>query len=197
MQTKEQLAQMDCYQNYIVQNDLHLGYMKFLSKHSKISAWNAFCWKKGQAVDGSNENVEDKNCLVEEFSEFRKSKAIGICVMTKSKINDITHTLKVVENKLHNLKLWTGVETMFYATCGTTDLPLQGVAFATEGVVDFMGSVMGIDTQDLISKLEGFAVQGIKGVAENHQQCISNICATIRNIINCQLHEFFPNPHMG
>ncbi|KIK13714.1 hypothetical protein PISMIDRAFT_118367 [Pisolithus microcarpus 441] len=48
---------------------------------------------------------------------------------------------------------------------------------------------MGIDTQDLVSKLEGFAVQGIKGAAENHQQCISNICATIRNLINCQLWD--------
>ncbi|KAI6026437.1 hypothetical protein BKA83DRAFT_4462843 [Pisolithus microcarpus] len=195
-----------------IQNDLHLGHMKFRSKHSKISAWNTFCWKKGCTMNQSNENAagststlldlvrenqmeyhelsaEDKNHLVEEFSEFRESKAIGVRVTTKSKVNDITHTLKAVENELHNLRSRTGVETVLYATCRTTDLPLRGVAFATEGIADFMGSVMGIDTQDLVSKLEGFAVQGIKGVAENHRQCVSNIRATIRNLINCQLRD--------
>ncbi|KAI6002901.1 hypothetical protein EDD15DRAFT_2157242 [Pisolithus albus] len=200
-----------------VQNDLHLGHMKFRSKHSKISAWNAFCWKKGRMMNQSNENVagttstlldlvrenrmeyhelsaEDKNHLVEEFSEFRESKAIGVRVSTKSKINDITHTLRAVENELHNLRSRTGVETMLYATRGTTDLPLRGVAFATEGVADFMGSVMGIDTQDLVSKLEGFAVQGIKGAAENHRQRVSNVRAAIRNIINSQLRDVTGDP---
>jgi hypothetical protein len=52
---------------------------------------------------------------------------------------------------------------MLYATCGSTDLPLCGIAFATEGVEEFMSSVMNINNQDLISKMEGFAVQGMKG----------------------------------
>jgi hypothetical protein len=52
---------------------------------------------------------------------------------------------------------------MLYATRGSTDLPLRGIAFATEGVEEFMPSVMNIDNQDLISKMEGFAVQGMKG----------------------------------
>ncbi|KAI6032449.1 hypothetical protein EDC04DRAFT_2605189 [Pisolithus marmoratus] len=135
-----------------IQNDLHLGHMKFCSRHSKISAWNTFCWKKRHMRNQSNENVagskstlldlvwenhmeyhelsaEDKNYLVEEFSEFRELKAIRVHITTKSRVNDITQMLKAVEN---------------------------------EGIVDFMGSVMGIDTQDLVSKLEGFAVQGIK-----------------------------------
>ncbi|KAI5994435.1 hypothetical protein EDD15DRAFT_2165994 [Pisolithus albus] len=198
-----------------VENDLHLGHMKFRSRHSKISAWNAFCWKKGQTMHRSNADggkntlldlvresrteyhelsAEDKNRLIEEFSEFREAKAIGVRVTTKSKINDITHTLKAVENELHNLKSRTGVETVLYATRGTTDLPLRGVAFATDGIADFMGSVMGIDTQDLVSKLEGFAVQGIKGAAENHQQRVSNLRATIRNIINSQLQDVTGDP---
>ncbi|KAI6017229.1 hypothetical protein PISMIDRAFT_118286 [Pisolithus microcarpus 441] len=53
---------------------------------------------------------------------------------------------------------------------------------------------MGIDTQDLVSKLEGFAVQGIKGAAENHQQHVSNVCAAICNIINCQLWDVTGDP---
>ncbi|KIK19072.1 hypothetical protein PISMIDRAFT_108401 [Pisolithus microcarpus 441] len=96
--------------------------MKFHSRHSKISAWNAFCWKKGHTMNRSNESgiskgmllnlvqescmeyhelsAEDKNRLIEEFSEFREAKAIRVCVTTKSKINDITHTLKAVENEV-------------------------------------------------------------------------------------------------
>jgi hypothetical protein len=52
---------------------------------------------------------------------------------------------------------------MLYATRGSTDLPLRGIVFTTEGVEEFMPSVMNIDNQDLISKMEGFAVQGMKG----------------------------------
>jgi len=43
------------------------------------------------------------------------------------------------------------------------DVPLRGVAFATQGVDNFMDTVMGIDNQDLVSKMEGFAIQGMKG----------------------------------
>ena len=53
---------------------------------------------------------------------------------------------------------------MLFASCGTTNLPLQGIAFATDGVADFMGSVMGIDSHSLISKMEGFTIQGMKGM---------------------------------
>jgi hypothetical protein len=52
---------------------------------------------------------------------------------------------------------------MFYATHGSTDLPLCGVIFTTDSVEEFMPSMMNIDNQDLISKMEGFAVQGMKG----------------------------------
>ncbi|KAI5984617.1 hypothetical protein EDD15DRAFT_2177131, partial [Pisolithus albus] len=45
-------------------------------------------------------SAEDKDRLVEEFSGFRESKSVGIRVTTKSKINDITHTLKAVENEV-------------------------------------------------------------------------------------------------
>lgn len=66
--------------------------------------------------------------------------------------------------QLHNLKSRTSVETLLYATRRSTDLPLRAVAFATDGVVDFMGSVMRIDEQDLTGKMEGFAVRGIQGM---------------------------------
>jgi len=70
--------------------------------------------------------------------------------------------------KLHSLKSRTGIEAVLYAACGTTDLPLRGIAFATTGIEDFMGSVMGVDAQDLVSKMEGFAAQGIRGEYRVH-----------------------------
>jgi hypothetical protein len=38
-----------------VSNDLHMGRQVSLNRHSKLSAWNAFCWKKSQ------ENKENAN----------------------------------------------------------------------------------------------------------------------------------------
>jgi hypothetical protein len=65
--------------------------------------------------------------------------------------------------QLNSLKCRTGAETILYTTRGSTDLPLRGVSITTEGVQTFMASVMGIDNQDLVMKMEGFAIQGIKG----------------------------------
>ncbi|KAI6126487.1 hypothetical protein EV401DRAFT_1840006, partial [Pisolithus croceorrhizus] len=45
-------------------------------------------------------SAEDKDRLVEEFSQFKESKAMGIHATTKSKINDITHMLKAIENEV-------------------------------------------------------------------------------------------------
>jgi hypothetical protein len=44
------------------------------------------------------------------------------------------------------------------------DLPLHGIAFTTEGVEDFLEGAMKMDMQDFIGKMEGFAVQGVKGM---------------------------------
>lgn len=64
---------------------------------------------------------------------------------------------------MSNLKSRTGVETMLFLTRGSTDLPLRGVAFATKGVEDFLESALKTDEQDFIGKMEGFAIQGVKG----------------------------------
>ncbi|KAG2029850.1 hypothetical protein BDR03DRAFT_1017821 [Suillus americanus] len=42
---------------------------------------------------------------------------------------------------------------------------------------------MGINNQDFLSKMEGFAVQGIQGAANNHQKCVSKLRGDIRAII--------------
>ncbi|KIM58466.1 hypothetical protein SCLCIDRAFT_28011 [Scleroderma citrinum Foug A] len=102
-----------------VENEFYLGHTKFRSRRDKINAWNAFCWKQrcnDRMAMASSRNVlpelvqenranyhglsvEEKECLVEEFSQFRELKAVGIRLTSKSKINDVTHTLNAVENE--------------------------------------------------------------------------------------------------
>ncbi|KAG1774227.1 hypothetical protein EV702DRAFT_974941 [Suillus placidus] len=191
-----------------VQNDLYIGHGILRSRHSKVNAWNAFCWKKNQDSENRDQgrhaleqlvhehkakyhmlSKEEQQDLVKEYAEQKLTKVTGVHTSTKSKINNITQTLKAVENELNSLNCRTGAETILYVTCGSTDLPLRGVTFATEGVQHFMQSVMSIDNQDLISKMEGFAVQGMRGAAKNHQQRVSEIRSSIRNIINRTLHN--------
>ncbi|KAG2114527.1 hypothetical protein DEU56DRAFT_748933 [Suillus clintonianus] len=182
-----------------VQNDLCLGRGMMRFKRSKLNAWNAFCWKKRQdnqengatGKDVLQELVkshraeyqeltdDEKAAILLEYSEHKETQATGIRISTKSKVNDVTQTLKA----LNNLRSRTGAEAILYTTRGSTDLPLRGVAFATEGVDEFMSSVMNIDNQDLISKMEGFAVQGMKGAAKNHQKRCSDVRAAIRHEI--------------
>ncbi|KAG1835967.1 hypothetical protein DFJ58DRAFT_735336 [Suillus subalutaceus] len=132
-----------------VQNDLCLGRGLMRFKHSKLNVWNTFCWKKRQENDGNG--ATGKNVLQElaellvEYGKHKEMQATGIQISTKAKLN--------------NLRSWTGVESMFYATCGSTNLPVHGVNFTTEGVDEFMSSTMNINSQDLISKMEGFAVR--------------------------------------
>jgi len=108
--------------------------------------------------------------------------------------------------QLNNLKTRAGVETMLFTTRGTTDMPLRAVAFATDGVENFLEGVIKTDTQDSLGKMEGFAVQGVKdmnisskhfallsiilGAARNHQQCVSAIRADIWNEISEALSKF-------
>jgi len=51
--------------------------------------------------------------------------------------------------------------------------------FTTEGVRNFMGSVIGIDDQEFVSKMEGFAVQGIKGSDRIVDDCYYFLCLII------------------
>jgi hypothetical protein len=74
--------------------------------------------------------------------------------------------------QLNNLKTGAGVESMLFVSCGTTDLPMRGVAFATAGVENFLEGTMKIDTQDFLAKMEGFAVLGVQGLNKQYlRQC--------------------------
>ena len=52
---------------------------------------------------------------------------------------------------------------MLFATHGSTNLPMKGVMFATAGVKNFIEAVLKNNSQDFLGKMEGFAIQGIKG----------------------------------
>ncbi|KAG0705574.1 hypothetical protein DFH29DRAFT_799878 [Suillus ampliporus] len=194
-----------------VQNELYIGHGILRSKQSKLNAWNTFCWKKNQASENRNQgrgvlqqlvrehkeeyhalSKDEQEDLLKEYAEWTSMKATGMRTSTKSKVNNITQTLKAVKNELQSLQCRTGAETILYTTHGSTDLPLRSLTFATEGVQDFMHSVMGIDNQDLVSKMEGFAVQGVKGAAKNHQQRVSETRTAICNLINSTLHKSPP-----
>ena len=50
-------------------------------------------------------STEEKERLVEEFYEFKVSKAVGVRTTAKSKINDVTNMLKAVETEVCFLPL--------------------------------------------------------------------------------------------
>ncbi|KAG1770134.1 hypothetical protein EV702DRAFT_1202548 [Suillus placidus] len=201
-----------------VQNDLYLGRGLLRLKCSKVNLWNTFCWKKSQDVKKDNSSghgkdvlqslvrdnkaeyhalsEQEQEALLKEYADEKQTRATGTRVSTKSKVNDITQTLKAIEIELHSLNCRTGAEVMLYMTRGSTDLPLRGITFTTDGVQNFMASVMGIDTQDLVSKMEGFSIQGVRGAAKNHQQHTSQVHGAIRDLINCGLLTGEPRTKM-
>ncbi|KAI6097241.1 hypothetical protein F5141DRAFT_1220261 [Pisolithus sp. B1] len=118
--------------NYI-QCELYLGQNSFHTRHSKLSAWNTFCWKKKKEYDdtqlpgGKNAlmvlvqqaseeykslSMEEKKALIEEYAWYKEHKTFGLRATTKSKVNDIMQTLKAVKNELTSLRYCTGAETM-------------------------------------------------------------------------------------
>lgn len=44
---------------------------------------------------------EEKDCLVKELEEHRTTMATGQRISTKSKINDVTSTIRTIENEVH------------------------------------------------------------------------------------------------
>ncbi|KIK35332.1 hypothetical protein CY34DRAFT_26640 [Suillus luteus UH-Slu-Lm8-n1] len=53
---------------------------------------------------------------------------------------------------------------------------------------------MNVDSQDLVSKMEGFSVQGMQGAAKNHQKRTSAIRSAIRDEINKALRQITKDP---
>jgi hypothetical protein len=105
---------------------------------------------------------------------------------------------------------------MLFATRGTTDMSMRAVAFSTEGVKNFLEGAMKADTQHFLSKMEGFVIQGIKGLeinvcfcfvslmqqnfegaAKNHQQRVSTVRGKIWAELNEGLSMLFMTDHIS
>lgn len=126
---------------------------------------------------------EDREELVRLYQESKSAESTAKRLNVTSRINGITATLKAIENEvirifsplvfffsirysffqLANLKSRSGVEVLLHVTKGTTDLPIRGYSFATEGVSEILERVFKIDTQHFLTMMEGFAIQGLRG----------------------------------
>lgn len=90
---------------------------------------------------------------------------------------------------------------------------MKAISFATQGVESFLEGTMRTDTQHFLSKMEGFALTGIKGMhryilvfvslmtwlgaAKNHQQRMSSVRADIRHEITQSLRKFSDQTSIG
>lgn len=125
--------------------------------------------------------VEEKAAIVQEFENVKCTSATATCLTHRSKVNDVTYTIGMLEQEasvygrltrvltapprkqIYNLSYRSGIECLLFVTRGTTDLALRSVSFATKGVEKFLPDVMKLDEQDFIGKLEGYTVQGLTG----------------------------------
>ncbi|KAG1834476.1 hypothetical protein EV424DRAFT_1341295 [Suillus variegatus] len=180
------IAATHCKSFHRVQHDLYMGRGSLHSKHSKPSVWNTFCWKKSQEAKKENCNGHGKEALQ---SLVRDHKNEYHALTQEEQQGLLQEFADQKETKLNSLNSRTGAEVMLYMTRGTTDLPLHAITFTMLGVNHFMDSVIGIDTQDFLSKMEGFAIQGIQGAASNHQKEVSKLCGDIRAIITQKLRK--------
>lgn len=53
---------------------------------------------------------------------------------------------------------------MLFITRGSTDTPLNGTAFTMPGVKDFLPSVLKLDKLEFLARMDGYAIQGLKGM---------------------------------
>ncbi|KAG2124356.1 hypothetical protein DEU56DRAFT_759714 [Suillus clintonianus] len=108
------------------------------------------------------ELTDDKKAeMLLEYSKHKETQAMGIQILKSQRL---------MMSPRPSRPLRTRAEAILYIMCGSTGLPLCGVTFATEGVDEFMASVMNVDNQDLISKMEGFAIQGMKTICHEIQK---------------------------
>ncbi|KAG9310640.1 hypothetical protein JVU11DRAFT_9215 [Chiua virens] len=93
---------------------------------------------------------KEKENIVKEYKQHKHDQKFGYHVSARSKVNDITHIC------------CTGTEMMLFTVRGSTDLSLEGVTFTTPGMQEFITAMMGVDHQDFLAKMEGYALQGLK-----------------------------------
>jgi hypothetical protein len=55
---------------------------------------------KDNRIEYRNLTEDEKANLLEEYTEYKETKNTGIRISTKSKVNDVTQTLKAIENEV-------------------------------------------------------------------------------------------------
>ena len=124
---------------------------------------------------------DQRKDLIEKFDDHKKQMASRVkLASSRSRINLANQTLRRIESEVRclksvspyvaqllsqllNLKACTGTEHILLTTPGTTNLPLKPSAFNTAGVENFLENGLRVDPQDLLGRMEGYAVQGLKG----------------------------------
>lgn len=64
-----------------------------------------------------------------------------------------------------NLHARTGTEAIFFTTRSSSDVALKNLYFTTPGVKDFMEMTLKIDPNQFLAKMEGYAINGLKGMS--------------------------------
>ncbi|KAF8333787.1 hypothetical protein F5887DRAFT_1079958 [Amanita rubescens] len=194
--------------------DLHMAAQTSLNRHSRKSSYNAFLWKKSKEEKENNAEegginkggkkvlqdlvertkdeymtltAEQKDTLVKELEAVKATKAKGFHSSARTRINDVTTTLGVLENEIANLRSRSGIEALLFITRNSSATPLNNISYATPGVGKFLETVLKMDEHEFTAKMEAFALHGLKGAAINHKQAVSAKRSAIRNEINKQL----------
>ena len=47
-------------------------------------------------------------------------------------------------------------------------MPLTGISFATPGIAEFLGTAFKLDKHEFLARMEGFVMQGLKGMSITH-----------------------------
>lgn len=68
------------------------------------------------------------------------------------------------------------MEAQLFATCSSIDVPLKSITYATAGVENFMESTLKLDKTDVLGRMEGYALQGLKGTVISFlfDRCLGN-----------------------
>ncbi|KAI0040615.1 hypothetical protein FA95DRAFT_1611649 [Auriscalpium vulgare] len=163
-----------------VETALHIGRGALSrGKHKVSSAWSAYQWKEGRdnpgtgvkiatlsaqrKVDYAKLTAEEKAQYVKEHTAHLETRKTGEWVTSKSKTNDAASTSTKLIDELNNLRARTGLEAMLFLVRGNSSIKFNPIAFATPQVLEFVAQVLSMDLQDLLTRMEGFAIQGLAG----------------------------------
>ncbi|KAI0043337.1 hypothetical protein FA95DRAFT_1609455 [Auriscalpium vulgare] len=173
-------------------------------KHTKDSAWSAYQWKEGRDNPATGMVIgplaklrranyalitdEEKAQALKEHKAHLETRKKGEWVTSRSKTNDAASTSTKLIDELHALRARTGLEAMLFLVRGNSTIQFNPIAFATPQLVDFIPQVLAMDPQDLLTRMEGFAVQGLAGSGKAIRS-VEDLRDALTKFIDQQLQE--------